>query len=255
MAGRLADRGRDRASLAVLLVATLASWGLLALGASSLVALIAGLVVFDAGIQGSHINNQDAINRLRPEARSRMTTAYMVSFFAGGVLGSMLSATVYAAAGWDGDVRARRELRPRRARRRPPPPRRASPRARGGRARPGSSLDAVTRSVIFDCDGVLVDTELVSNTIFAELLTEAGLPTTLEDCMREFRGRSVASCLEIAERASAARCRSTSARATTPRSRPSSRTSLSPCPAWSTRSTGSRCRRASRRAARTTRWP
>ena len=27
-----------------------------------------------------------------------MTTAYMVSFFAGGVLGSMLSATVYAAA-------------------------------------------------------------------------------------------------------------------------------------------------------------
>jgi predicted MFS family arabinose efflux permease len=99
--GRLADRGRDRASLIVLLVATLASWGLLALGSSSLVCLIVGLVVFDAGIQGSHINNQDAIYRLRPEARSRMTTAYMVSFFAGGVLGSTLSATVYAAAGWD----------------------------------------------------------------------------------------------------------------------------------------------------------
>jgi predicted MFS family arabinose efflux permease len=99
--GRLADRGRDRASLAILLVATLASWGLLALGSSSLAALIIGLVVFDAGIQGSHINNQDAINRVRPEARSRMTTAYMVSFFAGGVLGSMLSATLYAAAGWD----------------------------------------------------------------------------------------------------------------------------------------------------------
>ncbi len=57
----------------------------------------------------------------------------------------------------------------------------------------------MTRSVIFDCDGVLVDSELVSNTVFAELLTEAGLPTTLEGCMRDFRGRSVASCLEIAE--------------------------------------------------------
>ena len=137
VAGRLADRGRDRASLAILLVATLASWGLLTLGASSLVALIVGLVVFDAGIQGSHINNQDAVNRLRPEARSRMTTAYMVSFFAGGVLGSMLSATVYAAAGWDATcalgagfalvalVVARR-------------PRGAAPeRARGGRAQVG----------------------------------------------------------------------------------------------------------------------
>jgi HAD superfamily hydrolase (TIGR01509 family) len=57
----------------------------------------------------------------------------------------------------------------------------------------------VTRSVIFDCDGVLVDTEVVSNTVFAGLLNEAGLPTTLEDCMRDFRGRSVPSCLAIAE--------------------------------------------------------
>ncbi|MEY2442822.1 MAG: hypothetical protein QOJ46_2248 [bacterium] len=101
LAGRLADRGHDRSSLVVLLVATLSSWGLLALGASSLPALIAGIVVFDAGVQGSHINNQDAIYRLRPEARSRLTTAYMVAFFAGGVLGSVLSATLYAAAGWD----------------------------------------------------------------------------------------------------------------------------------------------------------
>ncbi len=53
--------------------------------------------------------------------------------------------------------------------------------------------------MIFDCDGVLVDTELISNTVLADLLTEAGLPTTLEGCMRDFRGRSIASCLAIAE--------------------------------------------------------
>jgi HAD superfamily hydrolase (TIGR01509 family) len=58
----------------------------------------------------------------------------------------------------------------------------------------------MTRSVIFDCDGVLVDTEVVSNTVLAGLLTQAGLPTTLEGCMRDFRGRSIASCLAIAER-------------------------------------------------------
>jgi predicted MFS family arabinose efflux permease len=48
LVGRLADRGHDRVSLLVVLVATLASWALLALGSSSLAALIAGIVVFDA---------------------------------------------------------------------------------------------------------------------------------------------------------------------------------------------------------------
>ena len=57
----------------------------------------------------------------------------------------------------------------------------------------------MTRSVIFDCDGVLVDTELISNTVLAGLLTEAGLPTTLEDCMTGYRGRSITSVLAIAE--------------------------------------------------------
>jgi HAD superfamily hydrolase (TIGR01509 family) len=54
--------------------------------------------------------------------------------------------------------------------------------------------------VIFDCDGVLVDTELISNTVLGALLTEAGLPRTLEDCMRDYRGRSIASVLTMAER-------------------------------------------------------
>ena len=57
----------------------------------------------------------------------------------------------------------------------------------------------VTRAVIFDCDGVLVDTELISNTVLAGLLTQAGLPTTLEDCLRDYRGRSMRSVMQLAE--------------------------------------------------------
>lgn len=57
----------------------------------------------------------------------------------------------------------------------------------------------MTAAVIFDCDGVLVDSELVSNTVLAGLLTEAGLPTTLEYCLREYRGRSMQSVLVLAE--------------------------------------------------------
>ena len=56
----------------------------------------------------------------------------------------------------------------------------------------------MTRSVIFDCDGVLVDTEQISNRVLAGLLTEAGLPTTFEDCMRDYRGRAMTSVLALA---------------------------------------------------------
>ncbi|MEA2223993.1 MAG: hypothetical protein QOH83_2369 [Solirubrobacteraceae bacterium] len=56
----------------------------------------------------------------------------------------------------------------------------------------------MTRTVIFDCDGVLVDTERISNTVLAGLLTQAGLPTTFEDCLRDYRGRSMASVLALA---------------------------------------------------------
>jgi HAD superfamily hydrolase (TIGR01509 family) len=59
----------------------------------------------------------------------------------------------------------------------------------------------VIRSVIFDCDGVLVDTEPTSNRVLAHLLTQAGLPTTLDDCLRDYRGRSMKSVIADATRA------------------------------------------------------
>lgn len=98
--GRLADRGHLRVATAGGLVAILASWGLLALGAHSLLALIAGIVVLDLGTQGLHISNQAAIYSLHPEARSRLTTAYMVAYFLGGVILSALTSVLYASHGW-----------------------------------------------------------------------------------------------------------------------------------------------------------
>ena len=61
-------------------------------GAVSLVALAIGLVVFDAGVQGTHISNQTIVYALRPEARSRLNSAYMTAYFLGGATGSGLSA-------------------------------------------------------------------------------------------------------------------------------------------------------------------
>jgi predicted MFS family arabinose efflux permease len=100
LAGRLADRGRGPLGTTIFLLSVLVSWGLLALGRNSVIALIAGIVVLDAGVQGAHIINQTVIYALRPDARSRVTTAYMVSMFLGAVFGSIVSANVYDAGGW-----------------------------------------------------------------------------------------------------------------------------------------------------------
>jgi predicted MFS family arabinose efflux permease len=100
LAGTLTDRGHGRRALGGFLLTLLISWGLLALGRSSLIALIAGIILLDLGVQGAQISNQAAIYRLHAQARSRLTTAYMVSIFLGGILGSTLSSTIYAAAGW-----------------------------------------------------------------------------------------------------------------------------------------------------------
>jgi len=42
--------------------------------------------------------------------------------------------------------------------------------------------------VIFDNDGVLVDSEPIANRVLAALLTESGFPTTVEDSIRRYMG-------------------------------------------------------------------
>ncbi|MEW1718359.1 HAD family hydrolase [Streptomyces sp. NPDC093109] len=45
--------------------------------------------------------------------------------------------------------------------------------------------------IIFDNDGVLVDSEPISNTILAAYLTELGHPTTYEQCLHDYMGGAV----------------------------------------------------------------
>src|SRR6478752_8443280 len=44
--------------------------------------------------------------------------------------------------------------------------------------------------VIFDCDGVLVDSELISNRVLAEAFTALGVPMTTDEAIHHFMGRS-----------------------------------------------------------------
>jgi len=53
--------------------------------------------------------------------------------------------------------------------------------------------------VIFDCDGVLVDSEPLANKSFAQALNAEGLDWSVEETMRRLMGRSLKSCGEIVE--------------------------------------------------------
>ena len=53
--------------------------------------------------------------------------------------------------------------------------------------------------VIFDCDGVLVDSEPLANASFSAALRAVGLDWTIEETMRRLMGRSLKSCVEICE--------------------------------------------------------
>ncbi|TIO20808.1 MAG: HAD family phosphatase [Mesorhizobium sp.] len=63
----------------------------------------------------------------------------------------------------------------------------------------------VPKLVIFDCDGVLVDTENLANRRLADWLCEAGFQITFEYCRKTFSGRSMASVQKEIEEATEAR--------------------------------------------------
>lgn len=102
VAGKLADSARHTLTTIVAGLLLTASFALLWAGRTSLAALIIGIVVLDMGTQGMQITNQAIIYALRPDARSRITSAYMVCYFIGGALGSFLAGTLYETHGWAG---------------------------------------------------------------------------------------------------------------------------------------------------------
>jgi beta-phosphoglucomutase-like phosphatase (HAD superfamily) len=48
--------------------------------------------------------------------------------------------------------------------------------------------------VIFDCDGVLIDSEPINNLLFAAAVSALGYPLSYEECVREFMGLPTAAC-------------------------------------------------------------
>mgnify|MGYP000451035935 CR=1 FL=1 len=103
-AGVLADRGHGQRLTIIGIVILLLSWGLLGLGGTSLIALLAGIVLLDLALQAVHITNMNMVFSLDESARNRLNSGYMFVYFLGGASGSLASAAAYEHQGWWGVV-------------------------------------------------------------------------------------------------------------------------------------------------------
>jgi predicted MFS family arabinose efflux permease len=101
-AGKLADRIPPRDLGGAFLAVALAGFAPLLLFGDRLAGLAAGTVLVDLGIQGSHVSNLARIHALSPAERSRRNTVYMVTYFAGGAVGTALATWAWSSWGWSG---------------------------------------------------------------------------------------------------------------------------------------------------------
>ncbi len=101
-AGRSADKRGPRAVITLSIALIALAFVIFAFSGKSLIGLVIGVVVLDVGVQAAQISNQSRIYALRPEARSRVNTVFMVCYFIGGATGSAVGAATWHAFGWIG---------------------------------------------------------------------------------------------------------------------------------------------------------
>lgn len=101
-AGRWADRGLGPRKTIVALVVLLIAWLPIGLLHRSLALLVVGILLLDFAVQVVHVSSQSLLFAAFPEARGRLTGAYMVFYSIGSALGAFLSTRIYASFGWHG---------------------------------------------------------------------------------------------------------------------------------------------------------
>jgi predicted MFS family arabinose efflux permease len=100
--GRRADQqGPDRV-LDQALFCLFAALVLLAAFPDSTAGQLLAIVLFDMGIQAAMICNQTIIYALRPSARTRINSVYMIIYFAGGTCGTAAAVSAWNWLGWNG---------------------------------------------------------------------------------------------------------------------------------------------------------
>jgi predicted MFS family arabinose efflux permease len=102
LAGWMADRRSARTTIGYAIIGAALSWVVLALTGATLWGIALGVILLDATVQGAQVSNQARIYALDPRFHGRLNTIYMVSYFAGGALGSALGSVAWDVAHWPG---------------------------------------------------------------------------------------------------------------------------------------------------------
>ena len=100
--GKLNNRISKNKLILAGVILLIISWLIFLVSAHSIFGLILGVILIDLGCQSLHITNQNIIFSKNTEARNRVNTIYMVGFFIGGALGTVLGAIAWNSFGWTG---------------------------------------------------------------------------------------------------------------------------------------------------------
>lgn len=102
--GRISDKGNARQVTTYSIGLVILSYLVFGFSGNSYIGLVAGVILLDLGVQATHISNQTLIFSLQPEARNRLNTVYMVTYFLGGASGTYLASQIWHVWQWPGVV-------------------------------------------------------------------------------------------------------------------------------------------------------
>lgn len=100
--GRMVDRMGSRVVLTAGAAIVLVGFALVTGAATHIGWLIAAAVLLDVGNRAGLVSNQSRIYALSAEARSRLNTVFMTSYFLGGATGAGVAALLTQHFGWNG---------------------------------------------------------------------------------------------------------------------------------------------------------
>ena len=100
--GKLNDRMGKQKIIVAAIAVMVVSWVVFLFSANSIAGIVVGVILLDLGQQALHITNQNIIFAKNPDARNRINTVYMVSFFLGGAGGTILGAVAWEHFQWTG---------------------------------------------------------------------------------------------------------------------------------------------------------
>lgn len=102
VSGHWSDRRSPRFVVSLAIVTVALAFAIFFTWGTVLMGLVAGVIILDAGVQAAQVANQTRVMNLRPDARNRVNTIYMISYFTGGSIGSLAGASLWNQFGWNG---------------------------------------------------------------------------------------------------------------------------------------------------------